>query len=651
MSAVTPRDWQQRFLVDLKSHRGDEYLLVACPAAGKTMAASVAASDLMKRKGAKRLVVVCPTVVIRDQWKAELANLGFKMNGHLSREGQIPDWEHGLCVTFAQVASQRAAFQEFCEREKTVVVIDEVHHAGETLTWGQALEDAFASAVFRLMLSGTPFRSDEGAIPFLAYDESGICRPDFSYDYSWAVADGVCRPVEFHAHDGMITWQTSSDERSARFSDPVRPEALGGRLRASLDPQHPFLRDMLKRAHGDLLTLRKRASDTGGLIVCDSQQHALAVDRALTEITGSAPILAMSDVPHAHEAIRAFATDEEPWLVSVRMVSEGVDIPRLGVIVWASASSTELMVRQVAGRAIRSGPVDRGSAIVHMPADPRLLAAARRLDIVGEGRARPRQIAASDHIPTAKRIRPTGIGTSGGMSLDPQPMIKWLETQLEHSTHKELGIRHEWSHQNMARTLHRWKWEGCRPDCLDVFDICVRADIDFFALYDGDEFEAARDYVESTASTFDEVDFGCIAATTSEAPAEVITPELPEMGSSQLVPETEIDVAPPVLPDSPEETRRKEEATRSAAGELFRLLSVYTQLKRQDDPGFQVGNAQRELVAAVGVVKADSPIELLEQAHAWVKTEAALLARKHPEVVKQLAQARRRSRVSTASGV
>lgn len=384
MSVSFPlRGWQSEFARKLAAHPGDDFLLVACPAAGKTIAAGAAVAGVMHARECDQLIVVCPTVVVRDQWASELNRLGYRMRTQLER-GEWPASVHGVCATYAQVAQRAALYAAACVNRRTVVVFDEIHHAGLQLSWGAAVADAFPRARMRLMLSGTPFRSDRDRIPFVRYALDGMCQPDFAYDYPRAVREGVCRPIEFRAHDGVITWLDDGKPSTASFAQPLSAPARAQRLRASLDPARPYLAALLADAHNDLLALRERVPNAAGLVVCDTQAHALQVDALLTEITDSMPVLAISDMPGAHKAITAFAREDVQWLVSVRMVAEGVDIPRLGVIAWATTARTELMVRQVAGRALRGrGGHAALPAIVHMPADPQLIKYAHRIDVLG----------------------------------------------------------------------------------------------------------------------------------------------------------------------------------------------------------------------------------------------------------------------------
>lgn len=406
MSTVALRPWQAEFCDRVSGHTRDDFLLVATPAAGKTLACAAATSDLMARRSCDQIIVVCPTVTVREQWVETMTGLGFRVASDW-RGDVWPDHLHGVCVTYAQVAFRADRFAAALQRRGTIVVFDEIHHIGGKRAWGDAMVDAFTGARMRLAASGTPFRSDGDRIPFVRYDRRGVCIPDFTYTYADAVADGACRPLRFVGHNGLISWEHNGSEDQAHFSEHVAPDRARHRLRASLDPSQPYLRSLLTAAHADLMRMRETDPTAAGLVVCDDQDHARRVDRLLTSITGSVPTLAISDDPQAHRAIRAFTEDQEPWLVSVRLVSEGVDIPRIGVVAWATASRTELLLRQVAGRALRgAGRTSMTSAIVHLPADPELLAHAQHMRTpAGRGRARDPKTSRSGRPPAGRGAR------------------------------------------------------------------------------------------------------------------------------------------------------------------------------------------------------------------------------------------------------
>jgi superfamily II DNA or RNA helicase len=630
---LTLRSWQSRFAAKLVTHRRRDFLLVACPAAGKTRGAGVAAAQVMATRDCDQLVVVCPTVVVRDQWKAELGQLGFRMLTDF--RGAWPEHVHGVCVTYAQVAAGPHLYAQACKQRRTIVIFDEIHHAGAQLSWGEAIAEAFVDAVLRLMLSGTPFRSDADRIPFVRYDATGKCKPDFAYDYGTAVRDGVCRRIAFHAHDGRITWREDGGERMALFSQKVDEQTRGRRLRASLDPVQPYLRFMLESAHEDLLALRESVPDAAGLIVCDSQQHALQVDELIAEIAGGLPVLAMSDLPRAHQAIRAFAAEDEPWLVSVRMVSEGVDIPRLGVIVWATVASTELMVRQVAGRALRGRELyeDR-PAIVHMPADPNLIRFAGRLEVLGGVSSRPpreREGHEGKHISLGPGRRED--------SIDPAPFLTWFDGVAASIGADKAAMRCGWVAESGGRRVLAWRAGEYGATLWTIVDALHMAGVGFEHIYTADEYAELRERA-ANPHTRGRVDFGAVDCEATSLRA--IEPSVPERARVLQPADDPVAIATPNLPPSPEDLAVAKEAREALRGELLRMLHTYAQLQRSVNPAFLIATAHIELAAAVGDVGPDSPDEDVAAALDWIRAKVTQLATQHPEQVKTLARERRR---------
>jgi superfamily II DNA or RNA helicase len=654
MNDLTLRGWQAEFLTALANRDEDNFLLVACPAAGKTIAGGAAAGQLMDELDADQLIVVAPTVVVRDQWRATLEKLGFRLTTKIEdTDPAWPVWVHGVVCTYAQLSWHVHSVAAQLGRRRTVAIMDEVHHAGQQLSWGAALEDALAPAASRLLLSGTPFRSDKAPIPFVSYGEDGECIADFAYDYPRAAREGICRAVEFRAHDGEITFvDDAKEEVKARFTDELQPADRSRRLRAALDPSQPFLRDLLAEAHEDLLRLREKVPDAGGLVVCDTQLHALAVDRALNEITGSVPTLAISEIPRAHQAIRDFATSDDAWLVSVRMVAEGVDLPRLGVIVWATASSTELMVRQIVGRGIRGREDLRGvSAIVHMPADPTLEYFAERLHVLRaslrmEG-GRAIGVRARGEIPYRRKLKPRNYKPAkpSGLraaSIDPAPFVAWFEGVVESiglkAACKMVGFTDE------GRAYNRWKHAESGADALTIYDACHFAGVGFDDLYAGDEWAETRKMVHDPEAAAFEIDYGCVEATGSGMRA--LAPQLPPATVDDVGKQDHV-VTTPALPPSPSDLEEAAQAATQLRADLFRLLGSYADLRRELDPGFTVAAASVELARGVGApVTAESDDETVAAAMEFLSEKAAAIALEHPQLVKDLARRKRRLALS-----
>ncbi|MGH9061471.1 MAG: DEAD/DEAH box helicase, partial [Acidimicrobiales bacterium] len=204
--SIRLRPWQKAALERFGASPGRDFLAVATPGAGKTTFALTAAVGVMAAPGGpRRLVVVAPTAHLKVQWARAAAAFGVHLDpAWAASDGALPSDMHGIVTTYQQVASSAAVLQRLAA--DAVVVFDEIHHAGDERSWGTSVRTAFGTARRRLALSGTPFRSDTRAIPFVTYvaDEA---RPDFEYGYGSALADGrVVRPVYFPRTNGHMEW-------------------------------------------------------------------------------------------------------------------------------------------------------------------------------------------------------------------------------------------------------------------------------------------------------------------------------------------------------------------------------------------------------------------------------------------------------------
>lgn len=379
---VAPRAWQAAFLARHAAAADRDFLLVATPGAGKTLAACQAA----RAAGCEQLVVVCPTTALRSQWADAADRVGLHLDPRWrNADGAWRPDVDGVAVTYQQVASAPDLFAHHLGRP-TFVVLDEVHHAGESATWGTALRTAFGDARRLLALSGTPFRSDARAIPFVAYDEDRRCAPDFVYGYGEAVADAVCRPLAFRLLDATLRWRVDAQETIAAFADELDPQDDARRLRTAIDPATPLLPRMLHDADALLVKARDVIADAAGLVLCDDRAHARATAALLRTIAGEKPVVVVSDEAGAHARIGRFArggAGAPRWIVAVNMVSEGVDVPRLVLAAYATVKRTDLFFRQAVGRVVRRRTQDPDDlvATVFLPADPTLKACAERVEV------------------------------------------------------------------------------------------------------------------------------------------------------------------------------------------------------------------------------------------------------------------------------
>jgi superfamily II DNA or RNA helicase len=356
----------------MRTWHSGSFLLNAAPGAGKTIPSLTLAKRLMAEGTVARVAVVCPTSPLTRQWAQAAGRLGV----HLAPDApdlRPPHDFHGVAVTYARVASAAAAFRKTCS-PGTLVIADEVHHLGDDLAWGNAFEQAFEAAGRRLLLSGTPFRSDASPIPGVAYGADGVARPDYTYGYDDAVRDAICRPVQFIPFDGTLQWQSGDDVIEAGFNDVLTGREASRRYRTaiSLELENGLPR-ILREAHERLERLRKTGGhrDAGGLVIAADSEHAAQVAKVLREVSGEAPTVVVHTDPRAHQKLETFRKGTQRWIVAVNMVSEGVDIPRLRVGVYATAAKTALIFRQIAGRFVRvipGRPIEQ--SWLYLPGDP-----------------------------------------------------------------------------------------------------------------------------------------------------------------------------------------------------------------------------------------------------------------------------------------
>jgi superfamily II DNA or RNA helicase len=288
-------------------------------------------------------------------------------------------------VTYAGVAVNPLAMRIRTERFKTLVVLDEIHHAGDALSWGEGVREAFEPAHRRLALTGTPFRSDVNPIPFVSYASGpdGVPRSvaDFTYGYGHALADHVVRPVLFMAYSGDLAWRTrAGDEIAARLGEPLTKDLAAQALRTALDPSGEWIPSVLAAADRRLTEVRRHVPDAGGLVIASDQDAARAYAALLKKISGESPTVVLSDEKAASKRIAGFTDSDRRWMVAVRMVSEGVDVPRLAVGVYATSTSTPLFFAQAVGRFVRARA--RGEAAsVFLPSVPTLLGYAAEMEV------------------------------------------------------------------------------------------------------------------------------------------------------------------------------------------------------------------------------------------------------------------------------
>ncbi|MEV4295491.1 DEAD/DEAH box helicase [Microbispora rosea] len=379
------RAWQQQAYDLYFSREPRDFLTVATPGAGKTTYALRIASELLSRGVVRAITIVTPTEHLKRQWADAAARVGISIDPEFKNSQGATSRDYiGVAVTYAQIAMHPALHRARTEARKTLVIFDEVHHAGDAKSWGDGIREAFEPATRRLGLTGTPFRSDDSPIPFVTYveDGEGAMRSvsDYSYGYGPALADGVVRPVIFLAYSGEMKWRTrAGDEIAATLGTPLTKDQLSQAWRAALDPKGDWIRQVIHAADRRLTEVRRGVPDAGGLVIASDHEAARAYARHIRAVTGEGAEVVLSDDPGASKKIKDFGASDRRWLVAVRMVSEGVDIPRLCVGVYATSTSTPLFFAQAVGRFVRARK--RGeTASVFLPSVPVLMGLAGEME-------------------------------------------------------------------------------------------------------------------------------------------------------------------------------------------------------------------------------------------------------------------------------
>lgn len=398
------RAWQTEALDAYFTHEPKDFLAAATPGAGKTTFALRLATELLRRRVIDRITVVTPTEHLKTQWADAAHKVGIRLDPHFTNAHKRHGKQfHGVAVTYAQIAMKPHVHKDLTESARTLVILDEVHHGGDALSWGDGIREAFSRAERRLSLTGTPFRSDTAPIPFVSYlpnrDGVLVSQTDYDYGYGRALQDGVVRPVMFMVYAGSMRWRTrAGEEMEARLGQDNTKDVTSQAWRAALDPGGDWIPQVLTAANSRLSEVRHSIPDAAGLVIATDQDDARAYARILHTITGEQPTVVLSDEVGGSQKIEEFSSSNNRWMVAVRMVSEGVDVPRLAVGVYATSASTPLYFAQAVGRFVRARR--RGeTASVFLPNVPSLLALAQELELQRDHALERRSSAAESDYP------------------------------------------------------------------------------------------------------------------------------------------------------------------------------------------------------------------------------------------------------------
>lgn len=374
------RKWQAEAISAIRrkyAQGQSHFLCLATPGAGKTLMASILAKQLFQSNKIDLVICFSPSINIATALQGSLEkHIGHHINGLLGAKGHV--------MTYQSMLSLDQSYWEILSQYRVLAIFDEIHHcAGDAFgngnSWGQTIVNSIQGrATYTLSLTGTPWRSDNIPIALSNYCEQGKVNCDYSYGLNKAIKDYVCRVPKIIAIDNeKISLRENGRESYYNSFESLLSESTCSYQQILDNPG--LIRQVIKKASAQLSSLRRQNRDAGALIVAASINHALKISKILKEVTGdeSAVVTHLHDDPQ--DIIQQFRSSTQKWIISVGMISEGTDIPRLRVCCHLSRIKTELAFRQVLGRVLRSSGKNDSPGYLFMPAEPNLIAFAQRV--------------------------------------------------------------------------------------------------------------------------------------------------------------------------------------------------------------------------------------------------------------------------------
>jgi len=353
------------------------FLCLATPGAGKTVMASVLAAKLLEQNQIDIILCFSPSVIVSSDFEHALAaHTNARMDGLLGSKGRS--------LTYQSMLYLDDSFWKLFDTNRIFVIFDEIHHcagdsSGNANVWGQKIiQHIQGRATYSLALTGTPWRSDQIPIVLSTYCQQQKIHCDYVYGLTQAVSDNVCRTPKITLIDNDRVWVKHNNE-VFKFS------SFGDLLKESKCPYQQLIENealisyFIDQSSKKLSAIRKQHSNAGGLIVAATVEHAKKISEILYRRTGDQAYIATYRDEDPLSIINTFKFNSEKWIISVGMISEGTNIPRLRVCCHLTRVKTELHFRQVLGRILRSNNEANEEGFLFMPAEPSLIEYATRV--------------------------------------------------------------------------------------------------------------------------------------------------------------------------------------------------------------------------------------------------------------------------------
>jgi len=359
-------------------HGNSHFLALATPGAGKTLMASELADRLLKNNLIDFIICFSPSSIVSQDFSQSLQlRINERFDGLLGAKG------HSLTYQSLQYLDKN--FWQLFERYRIFVIFDEIHHcAGSNIdnanAWGeQIILNIQDKAKYTLALTGTPWRSDAAPIVLSKYmHPSNKIACDYVYGLAEAIQDNVCRVPQIIAIDNNNISVIDDDETKTFTSFKCL-------LSQSIIPYQEIIENekvikyVISSAQNKLDTIRDKNADAAGVIVACSVEHARQISVLMKAFFNEDAVVVTYRENEPTSIIQQFRHAKTKWIISVGMISEGTNIPRLQVCCHLTNIKTEMHFRQILGRILRTTASKNQEAVMYMPAEPKLLEYAYRV--------------------------------------------------------------------------------------------------------------------------------------------------------------------------------------------------------------------------------------------------------------------------------
>jgi superfamily II DNA or RNA helicase len=392
--SVTLREWQldasQKCLGQFASGKR-VWVQETVTGGGKTVFGRETALDMYESGMIDLIIILVPSLGIQTGW---LNAFRGSLNATAGVGGNYQDDTQVWVGTYAGYKSLCNALSLRMTRG-FLLIADEYHHAEREAFWGQGVNTLGKAAAHILMLSGTPWRT-KGTIALLEnernvevkpyYDDKDMVASDHSYRYSEDLNSKTRGTVPVHfafeaaeARDrntGQVHELPVDPDDWKKFADQSCKEPLGKYVSIGTQerPTNPRLegldmhRNLIAKGLQHLELSRSEIQMASGSknvsimhIACASINDATSVkhyidsyypgvkaEKIVSDDSGST-----KRIEEIQRACRQNSMDRPDVIISVGMISEGVDIPAIKVTVYFNKIMTLLYMVQLIGRGQR----------------------------------------------------------------------------------------------------------------------------------------------------------------------------------------------------------------------------------------------------------------------------------------------------------